>query len=317
MSEGLVYNIQRLSLHDGPGIRTTVFLKGCPLHCLWCSNPESQSFVPEMLYFENQCQHCGICVAVCPTGALSPQDDGTPRCDRRKCLACGACTDACPHDARSISGKLMSPGEVIKVVKKDRIHYQNSDGGMTVSGGEPLAQPYFLLELLKAAREDFLHTCLDTCGFAKWEIMEKILKYTDLVLFDVKHLHSAEHQRLTGVDNTLILDNLKKVAKSGVPVRIRLPLIPGLNDSDKNIMETGQLVESLGLKDVDLIFYHMLGLNKYKALGMEYRVEDKRTPYAVEHAVRILESFSLQVNSSPGEMSRSIIKEREIKICCL
>jgi pyruvate formate lyase activating enzyme len=211
----------------------------------------------------------------------------------------------------------MSPGEVIKVVKKDRIHYQNSDGGMTVSGGEPLAQPYFLLELLKAAREDFLHTCLDTCGFAKWEIMEKILKYTDLVLFDVKHLHSAEHQRLTGVDNTLILDNLKKVAKSGVPVRIRLPLIPGLNDSDKNIMETGQLVESLGLKDVDLIFYHMLGLNKYKALGMEYRVEDKRTPYAVEHAVRILESFSLQVNSSPGEMSRSIIKEREIKICCL
>ncbi len=190
----------------------------------------------------------------------------------------------------------MSVEEVMKVVKKDLIHYQNSGGGMTVSGGEPTAQPEFLLELMKTAHEDGLHTCLDTCGFAEWEILEKVLAYTELVLFDCKHLDPSEHQRLTGVSNTLILDNLKKIAASGVPVRIRVPLIPAYNDSKDNIRATGQFVQSLGLKDVDLILFHKFGFNKYRALGRECLVEDKRSLYVTDHALKILRSFSLGVS---------------------
>jgi glycyl-radical enzyme activating protein len=295
VTEGIVYNIQRLSTQDGPGIRTTVFLKGCPLQCLWCSNPESQNFLPEMLYFEDHCQYCGLCVEACPNGVMSLQD-GALHCDRAKCDACGACVNAWPHDARSISGKRMSVDEVMKVVKKDRIHYQNSGGGMTVGGGEPTAQPEFFFELLKTAYGEGLHTCLDTCGFAKWKTLEKVLEYTNLVFFDCKHLNSVEHQRLTGVDNTLILDNLKKIAQSKIPVRIRVPFIPAYNDSKENISATGQFVQSLDIKDIDLILFHRLGLNKYKALGRECLVEDKRSLHAVDDAVKILHSLSLKVS---------------------
>lgn len=190
----------------------------------------------------------------------------------------------------------MSVDEVMKVVKKDRIHYQNSGGGMTVGGGEPTAQPEFFFELLKTAYGEGLHTCLDTCGFAKWKTLEKVLEYTNLVFFDCKHLNSVEHQRLTGVDNTLILDNLKKIAQSKIPVRIRVPFIPAYNDSKENISATGQFVQSLDIKDIDLILFHRLGLNKYKALGRECLVEDKRSLHAVDDAVKILHSFSLKVS---------------------
>jgi pyruvate formate lyase activating enzyme len=294
---GCVFNIERFAIRDGPGIRTTVFLKGCPLRCLWCANPESISPRPQLLYLENLCTRCYRCVEVCPNKATTKTPDGAIKIDRSLCKACGKCVEICPNKARQLSGKLMTVDEVLEEVKKDALFYQNSGGGVTFSGGEPSQQPEFLWHLLKGAQESGIHTALDTSGFVKPEILKKVLEHTNLVLYDIKHMDPTKHKELTGVDNRLILENARMIASMGKPMIIRVPLIPGHNDSKENIKALAEFMLSLGLKRIDLLPYHSLGKIKYQRLGTEYKLSDLK-PFAEGEVAKIkadLESYGLQV----------------------
>ena len=273
---GRVFNIQRYSIHDGGGIRTLVFLKGCPLRCLWCCNPESQRSQPELGFIESRCvgeSACSApCLSACPVKAIHLNGQGKPLIDRKACDACGKCADVCSKDALKVVGREMTVDEVMAEVEKDRAFYRRSGGGMTVGGGEPLSQYRFAAELLKAAREAYLHTALETSGYAPWSHLEAVLKHVDLLQFDLKHLDPTKHQKLTGQSNELILDNLKKVlsVKSPQDVIIRIPVVPGCNDSVENISETARFILGLGFGQVELIPYHRLGVSKYAQYGMVY-----------------------------------------------
>jgi len=296
--KGIVFDIQRFSIQDGPGIRTTVFLKGCPLRCLWCSNPESQKFPPELFFSESLCVRCHRCVEVCPTGATELNSDGTIQINYELCKACGECVKVCPSGARTTSGKLMSIEEVLDMVKKDSLFYRNSGGGVTASGGEPLYQPDFLIGLFKECQEAGIQTALDTSGYARWETIEKILGYVDLVLFDIKHMDSEKHKEYTGVDNKLILRNAEKLAQERKPLIIRVPLIPGYNDSEENIMALARFMRERELVRIDLLCYHQFGRKKYEMLGREYKLSGVNT-YKDEEVQMIkeeLESFRLDVS---------------------
>lgn len=265
MNSGVVFNIQRFSIHDGPGIRTTVFMKGCPLRCFWCQNPESQSGRPEILLDRRKCTLCGACHTVCPNGAVRLEESG-PVFDRHICRGCGRCAVVCPSEARSISGKRMTVEEVMREVLKDLKFYENSGGGVTLSGGEPLAQPDFARLIFKGCKQAELHTTLDTCGYAPWPDIEKLLEYVDLVLFDIKHLDASKHQEAAGQDNLLILENARKILKLK-PMRIRVPLIPGFNDSSEAVSGIAAFVKSeLGCRDLDLLPYNRMGEVKYDFL---------------------------------------------------
>lgn len=296
--KGWVFNIQRYSIQDGPGIRTTVFLKGCPLGCHWCSNPESQALHPELLYFDTQCTGCRRCLEACPNGAtlLGPNEEIV--IDRGLCKACGVCVDACLSDARVISGEMMTTDHVVSVVEKDSLFYRNSDGGVTFSGGEPTHQAPFLLELLKDCQRKGFHTCLDTCAHVHWEVLKEILDYVDLVLFDVKHMDPQRHRELTGVDNRLILDNLKQIVEMGKKIIVRVPLLPGINDSEDNLNALGSFMSQLSMRRVDLLPYHRLGVKKYERLGMNYELQELKSfkREAVENIKGILENFGLEVD---------------------
>lgn len=294
--QGWIFNIQRYSINDGPGIRTTVFFKECPLRCLWCDNPESQYHFPQLFFFDSLCVKCHRCVSFCPTGATSLDSEGTTQINRDICKACGACVEACLSEARAISGKLMTVDEVLEIVKKDTLFYRNSGGGVTASGGEPTAQPKFLLELFMRCQKSVIHTTLDTCGYVSWEVLERILEYTDLVLFDIKHMDSVRHIELTGVDNKLILQNARKIIQQGKPLRIRIPLMPGCNDSEENIRATGEFAKRLGLSEVDILPYHRLGASKYERLGMEYKLSETKSykEEQIETIKGILKSLEIE-----------------------
>ena len=297
--QGWIFDIQRYSINDGPGIRTTVFFKGCPLSCLWCDNPESQTNSPQLLYLRSMCVNCHRCVAVCPTGATKAEMNGSGNIiiDRSLCQACGKCVEVCYQDARVIMGKQMTVEQVFDVVKKDTLFYRNSGGGVTCSGGEPTHQPVFLKSLLTRCQEAGLHTALDTCGYVDWKTMEEALEHVDLVLYDIKHMDSEEHRRLTGVGNELILGNLEKMAKSK-SIWVRIPLIPDYNDSEENIRATGEFLSRIGIQKVDVAPYHQLGMGKYERLGLVYALTDLAacSEEQTEKTKRVLESYGLEVS---------------------
>jgi pyruvate formate lyase activating enzyme len=287
----MIIKIQRFSIQDGPGIRTTVFLKGCPLRCLWCSNPEGQEPYPELMYNKFAClPDCTLCVDTCVKGALR-KIEGRVVIDRIRCDACGECVRVCPSKALVIVGTYVRPEDVLKVVLRDREFYERSDGGVTLSGGEPLYQPVFTKELLRLCKVEGINTALDTSGYASWEVIEGILKYTDVILYDIKHTDPQLHKRYTGVSNDLILDNLKKIDALGIPVIIRIPIIPGLNDSYDNLSRTADFILKLNsVVRVDLLPYHRLGEPKYEMLGREYPLKGLRQPDR-EYMLKIVEIF--------------------------
>lgn len=275
---GIVYNIQRYSLDDGPGIRTTVFLKGCPLHCAWCSNPESQSLHPELSHRESLCVHCGNCVESCPNNALDIID-GELYIDRLKCMSCGTCVDTCIHQALSIMGQEMSADTVMQTVRRDKVFYETSGGGLTLSGGEILAQPQFAAEILRQAKAENIHTCIETSGFGARADVEKIFSLSDLIYYDIKHANSERHQVLTGVKNELIIDHLRVAIASGNTVVVRIPFIPGVNTSLEDVADIVSLLKGIsGFKQVHLLPYHNYGSGKYKTLGREYIMGDLERP---------------------------------------
>jgi len=264
--KGVVFDIQRYSIHDGPGIRTSVFLKGCPLRCFWCQNPESQMMVPQVLFYKDKCTNCGRCVEVCPTGA-SGLSDMSSEVDRDKCIGCGKCVEVCPNEARRITGRYMTTDEVVSEVMKDVKFYRKSGGGVTLSGGEPLFQPEFALEILQKCKSMGLHTVLETCGLAPWSTMEKLLAYVDYVLYDIKHLDTRKHRKGTKRSNELILENAKMVSVCK-PMKVRIPLIPAFNDSPDDIRAIARFVKSeLDSAEMELLAYNKMGESKYERLG--------------------------------------------------
>ena len=297
---GIVFNIQRYSIDDGPGVRTTVFMKGCPLTCPWCSNPESQCGLPEVTYRYTSCKRCGTCVGVCPVGAVTLSDDGV-HIDRKKCTVCGECVKNCVPEALQISGKNMTLDEVWKVVKKDADYYEASGGGVTASGGEILAQADFVAALFKRCREAGFHTCADTSGFGDPAALLKILEYSDLVYYDLKHMDPDAHRKYMGHSNELILKNLELAVENGVPVVIRVPLIPGFNNSDENLRALGAKVAEITKNSVvNFLPYHRYGANKYRMLDMTYQLENVPEPTREEldRVKEIIESYGLKCEIS-------------------
>jgi pyruvate formate lyase activating enzyme len=268
---GRIFNVQRYSLHDGPGIRTTVFLKGCPARCLWCHNPESQSFEPEVLVVETRCVSCGTCATVCPHGAPSP---GSGVCE-----ACGACVEACPAGARWLAGRLVTVDEVIEEVLRDRVFFEESGGGVTFSGGEPLAQPAFLRSLLEACRARGVHTAVDTCGFAPRERLLGLAPLVDLFLFDVKLVDDDRHRSLTGVPAAPILANLQALAAIHGNVWVRVPVVPGYTDAEGDLARIAAIAAGLaGVRQVNLLPYHRTGASKARRLGRSDPLDSLEPP---------------------------------------
>jgi pyruvate formate lyase activating enzyme len=304
MTEGVIFDIQRYSIHDGPGIRTVVFLKGCPLRCEWCSNPEGRNPVPELEFFASRCERCGRCVEVCPREAVNRALDSAPaeKLDRRACDLCGVCVEACLSSALVLSGRRVTVEEVMVEVKKDLAFYRRSGGGVTLSGGDPLAQPSFARTLLERCGEANIHTAIETCGHAPEQVFRQVVEPSDLVLYDLKHADPMEHQRLTGASNTVVLRNLRVLVGMGKPIVARLPLIPGQNDGEANLREIGTLLSGLGIREVHLMPFHQLGKDKYQRLGIRYELGelpallgsgDGGNTLPVARAV--LESFGLAV----------------------
>ena len=298
--EGLIYNIQGYSIHDGPGIRTTVFMKGCPLRCKWCANPESMTHFPEILHFKGKCVKCYRCIEMCPYGAISiPKEGEFISINREACVDCKEylCAKGCYQGALEIAGNYITAEELLKEVKKDSLFYRNSGGGVTLSGGEPLSQYGFTLQFLKGCREKGIHTTLDTSGYAPWETLREILDSTDLVFYDIKHMNPAVHKELTGVSNEQILKNLEaSLNLDKVPIIIRIPVIPGHNDSKENAEATARFVKELGAKEVNLLPYHRLATGKYTGLGRKYPLGEDILPPGdaeMEKIKSIYESYNL------------------------
>lgn len=277
-----IINIKRFAIHDGPGIRTTVFLKGCPLRCIWCHNPEAISSRPEIGYIQEKCMVCGNCVPTCPIG-LHKIVNGSHLVNHEGCIGCGKCVQVCPSGALMFYGSEKTPDELISVIMEDVNFYRESGGGVTVSGGEPLLQADFCAELLGLAKENGIHTAVDTCGEVAWEAFEKVLGVTDLFLYDIKQMDTVLHRQYTGVGNGRILQNLRRLSERGAAIEIRIPLVPGYNDDDRNVHFTGEFLSGLaGVRGVRVLPYHSLARSKYLSLGMVDTMPDVPSPSAGE-----------------------------------
>lgn len=278
--KGNVFDIQRFTIHDGPGLRTEFFLKGCPLRCKWCGNPESFMKETQLGVYKSKCiskKKCGACLEVCPNNALVFYRGKLIAIDRGKCTNCHACYNACPSDALKLWGKEMTVSECMSIIRKDFGYYKRSGGGVTVSGGEAALQAEFVRELFKACQEEQIHTCFESAFHIKFSSLETVLPYTDLVITDIKHMDPVVHKAYTGVDNQLILENIKKVVELGTDLILRIPVIPGVNDQMENMEQTADFI----LKELDgkvrtlqLLSFMRLGEEKYQALGIPYQMED-------------------------------------------
>ena len=277
MDFATIINIQKYSIHDGPGIRTTVFFKGCPLNCLWCHNPESQNPSPEIMFFEERCTGCGSCVKVCTSKAIK-FIGGSPVIDTCKCNLCGKCSDLCLSNARELVGKDITVKHLMSEIVKDEVFYEESNGGVTFSGGEPLMYADYLVNVLKFCKDKNIHTTIDTSGYATFEQFEKIIDKVDLILFDIKHMNNEKHLEYTGVSNTVILENLKVLSERGSNIYIRMPIIAGINDDDENIDKAVDFLSKLNIIQVNLLPYHKMGMDKYRRLNMQYKLSGEETP---------------------------------------
>lgn len=271
---GIITHIQRYSIHDGPGIRTVVFFKGCPLSCLWCCNPESQSFHPELEFIRSLCRQCGRCIEVCPEGAVNEDlnCDENQKIDRVKCTLCMKCAEECPSDALRVIGEKKSVDEIMEVVRKDAAYYRRSGGGITLSGGEPLSQAEFALQLLNRCHQENIHTAVETCGVVSRKTLENFVPFTDLFLFDLKHMNVLKHQEYTGVSNKEIIENLTWVCEHQANVILRLPMIPEFNMDVEDLRELRTLITELGIREVNLMPFHQMGKDKYSHLGKSYQL---------------------------------------------
>ena len=273
MKTAIVTNIQRYSTHDGDGVRTTIFFKGCPLSCRWCHNPESQDFRKEVFFYDNKCKSCGACIPRCKEGANVMADDGHMDFQRAKCVSCGSCIDWCIYEAKELAGRDYTVEQLVKEAKKDRIFFEQSGGGVTLSGGEVMSQDIEFLEpLCRTLHREGLSVFIDTCGFTPYEKYEKILPYVDTFLYDIKAMDPAVHKEWTGVDNGIILENLKKLSAAGANIYIRIPTIGGVNANEEFMQQVIDFLTENKIRpaQVNLLPYHNYGRNKYASLAKEY-----------------------------------------------
>jgi len=272
---GVVFSIERYALEDGPGIRTLVFLKGCPLNCKWCANPESQIFTPQILYFRNKCASCGRCIELCPQDAIQADDAFGLITDPDRCALCGTCVDACYYSAREMSGIEMEVRDVLDIIERDKLFYDTTGGGVTISGGEPLSQSWFVREVTRECREGGIHTAIETTLYANKDTVKRALEFIDLVFVDVKHINSHLHKQFTRVGNERILENIEMIDELGKQFIIRIPFIPGFNDDDDTQKLIYQWAAKLkNLNWIEILPYHRLGMGKYQGLGRSYPLGD-------------------------------------------
>ena len=299
MTAGTIFDIKRFSIHDGPGIRTTVFLKGCPLRCKWCHNPESHRREAQVMLRPSRCILCGACVDACPEGAVRWNGTGVLT-DRELCVACGTCMETCAGEARELIGREMAVSEVLAEITRDLPFFDESGGGVTFSGGEPLWQPDFLRELLRGCKEIELHTAVDTSGAVSWTALDSVRPFVDLFLYDLKLYDSARHREATGAGNKVILDNLRRLSQTGQAVELRLVIIPGINDDESNLRKTAEFAASLPyLSGVTLLPFHNTAQEKYANLGLPYPMAGVRPPDEARIAQigDLLRAYGLRVNS--------------------
>ena len=303
--KGNIFDIQRFSVHDGPGIRTIVFFKGCPLRCIWCHNPESQKVRPNVALYSDKCRACGECAGKCEHRAHVISDAGAHTVDRSLCTECGECISSCPFGALEIFGKEADSAEIMDEVMRDGLFYKNSGGGVTFSGGEPLMQGDFLVELLTLSKEKGLNTAMETSGFAKPELIKRVAPLTDLFLFDVKETNDERHKELTGVPFTPIYENLKLLDSLGANIVLRCPLIPDINTEDEHIEAIAKIAAELkSVSEVNVMAYHTLGNGKYDAIGFENKMAGKAA-MTEEEKKALVERISARVK----ELGR------DIKVC--
>lgn len=283
-----IFNIQKFSTHDGDGVRTTIFFKGCPLRCMWCHNPESQHYYKELIFHQHKCTACGRCVAKCKQGANSIVD-GKIVFDRSKCTACGVCTDWCITEARELAGKEYTVDALVKEAMKDKIFYEQSGGGVTLSGGEVMASQHmdYVEEVCRKLHENGVSVFIDTSGYTDYENLKRILPYVDVFLYDIKVMDPEDHKKYIGVDNALILENLKKLSDEGAGLYIRLPIIQQVNATDEHIESVIHFLKenNIHARQVNLLPYHDIGKGKYASLDMEYHEDEMSVPVSelMEH----------------------------------
>ncbi len=293
-----IVSITRMTVHNGPGIRTLVLFKGCPLHCLWCSTPESQKAWPELAVFPEKCIHCNQCLPSCLQKAIRLEDKALT-IDRTRCDSCGKCAEACPAEALKTIGRPVTVEELVEEVKKDELFFRRSHGGVTISGGEPLLDLQFNLRLLPRLKGEGISIGVDTCGHIPWGNIEPLLPYIDFFLWDIKHLDGEKHRKLTGASNSLILENCQLIAGQNIPLYIRMPIIPGYNDTEENLKATCKFALRLpSLVEIDLLPLHHLGKARYACLDRDYPIGD--IPLVPERILqdmkRLIESFGLTGN---------------------